>query len=89
MKPDTKPAFKKAPCTVTYKKGKKQLHIEIANTKITDWVDKQVIQTHLPISNRTLQTLRSNKQIPYSFIGGKILYYLPGILSLLEQNAFY
>lgn len=83
------PTLKVAPCHVTFVKGKKQITIEITSTRLEDWVDKQVIQTKLHISNRTLQTLRTRKQIPYSCIGGKILYYLPGILTLLEENMFY
>jgi len=89
MKPKTKPVLKVAPCHVTYIKGKKQIAIEVNNNRLEDWVDKQVLLTTLHISNRTLQTLRTRKQIPYSCIGGKILYYMPGILTLLEENMFY
>ena len=89
MKPKTKPAVKIAPYTVTYKRGKKHIQIEVINNKLEDWVDKQVLQTTLHISNRTLQTLRTRKIIPYSRIGGKIVYYLPGVLTLLEENMFY
>ena len=85
----TKPtAVKPAPADIRFVKGRKQVTINIANTKLQDWVDKQEIQMHLHISNRTLQNLRSRKQIPWSVIGGKILYYLPGILTLLEENIF-
>ena len=89
MVPVAKPALKIAPCQVTFVKGKKQITIEVENNALEDWVDKQVVQITLHISNRTLQTLRTRKQIPYSRIGGKILYYLPGILALLEQNMLY
>ena len=89
MKPNTKPALRAAPCHVTFVKGKKQVEIEIINNCLEYWIDKQILQTTLHISNRTLQTLRTRKQIPYSRIGGKIVYYLPGILTLLEQNMFY
>lgn len=89
MKPKTKPAVKIAPCVVTFKKGKKHIEIEVANTKLEDWIDKQILLTSFNISDRTLQTLRTNKQIPYSRFGRKIVYYLPGILALLEQNIIY
>ena len=89
MKHNSKPALKAAPYTAKFISGKRHITIQICNTRIEDWVDKQVIQTHLHISNRTLQTLRSRKQIPYSVIGDKILYYLPGIVTLLEENLFY
>jgi hypothetical protein len=88
VKPKTEPTVKIAPCVVTYKKGKKHIEIEIVNHTLDDWIDKQILQTKLHISNRTLQTLRSKKQIPFSRIGRKILYYQPGILTLLEENMF-
>ncbi len=71
---------------ITYKNGKKHVSFNITNTRLEDWVDKQEIQNALHISNRTLHTLRKTRRIPYSTIGGKIYYYLPGILALLEQN---
>ena len=73
---------------ITYKNGKRNIRFTIRNTRLEDWVDKQEIQTRLHISNRTLQYMRTRRQIPYSFIGGKILYYLPGIIALIEENVF-
>lgn len=72
------------PVQIDYLKGRRQVTIKIADTHIEDWVDKQEIQRYLH-----MQYLRTRKQIPYSVIGGKILYYLPGIVSLIEQNVFY
>ena len=72
--------------SVAFIKGRKHIAMHISNTKLEDWVDKQVIQESLHISNRTLQYMRTRKQIPYSSLGGKILYYLPGIVALLEEN---
>ena len=89
MKPKTKRTVKIAPCHVTYKKGKKHIQVEITGSKLEDWIDKQVLQTTLHISDRTLQTLRTRRAIPYSRIGRKIVYYLPGILTLLEENMFH
>jgi hypothetical protein len=86
MKPKTKPVFKTAPYTVTFVKGKKRFTVEIANTTLSDWVDKQDIQNALHISDRTLLTLRKTRRFPFSKIGRKIYYYLPGILALLEEN---
>ena len=89
MKPNTKPLLKAAPCHVTFINGTKQITVEVINNHLEDWVDKQILLETLHISNRTLQTLRTKKQISFSRIGCKILYYLPGILTLLEQNMFY
>lgn len=74
------------PATVTFIKGKKHVQLEIVNTRLEDWVDKQEIQIRLHISDRTLHTLRKKKVIPCSCIGRKFYYYLPGITFLLEQN---
>lgn len=89
MKPKTKPLLKTAPCQVTFITGKKQIKIEVVNSRLEDWIDKQILLETLHVSNRTLQTLRTKKQIPFSRFGRRILYYLPGILTLLEQNMFY
>lgn len=38
------------------------------------------------ISKRSLQNYRDTRQIPYTFIGGKILYPQSGIYKLLESH---
>lgn len=75
-----------APVRITYKNGKKHISFSVHNTRLEDWVDKQEIQSRLHISDRTLQYRRTRKQIPYSKFGGRILYYLPGIVALIEDN---
>ena len=57
-----------------------------ANTSINDWVDKQVIMQKLHISERTLQYYRARNIIPWSKLGGKYFYYLPGLLLILEKR---
>lgn len=89
MKSNSEATVQPVPFTATFINGRKYVTFTIQNTRLEDWVDKQEIQTLLHISNRTLQTLRSRKQIPWSVIGGKILYYRPGIVALIEQNLFY
>jgi hypothetical protein len=84
--PKPKPAFKAAPFTVTHIKGKKHFTVQVTNSTLTDWIDKQDVQNALHISDRTLRTLRKTRRIPFSPLGGKIYYYLPGILALLEDN---
>lgn len=80
--------LKAAPATVTFINGRKHITITISNTQLSDWIDKQEIQTSLHISNRTLQTMRSHRQIPFTTFGKRSYrYYLPGILALLEQNV--
>lgn len=85
MKPKPTAVKNKFVCA-TYKNGKCHISFNIAATKLEDWVDKQEIQTKLHISDRTLHTLRKTRRIPFSPLGGKIYYYLPGILALLEDN---
>lgn len=38
------------------------------------------------ISKRSLQNYRDNRQIPYTYIGGKILYPQSAVYKLLEQH---
>lgn len=84
MKPETK--AKKAYYNKRIKPGV-QSGLQVTNTSINDWVDKQVILQNFKLSERTLQTYRSKRIIPSSSIGGKIYYYLPGILRVLEENV--
>ena len=86
MKSKTKPSIKPCEYTVSFKKGKKNIELNVTNTKLTDWIDKQDLKHALHFSDSTLQTLRASKRIPYSHIGGKFYYFLPGILALLEEN---
>ena len=75
------------PVSVTFVNGKTHIRMEIANTRLEDWVDKQDVLTLLRITDRTLRTLRNSKKIPWAQLGGKIYYYLPGILYILEQGV--
>ena len=42
--------------------------------------------TMLHISRRTLQTLRDEKVVPYTTIGGKLLYPESGLYEVLRKN---
>ena len=44
------------------------------------------VMRYLHISRRALQNYRDNRLIPYTTIGGKILYPQSAILELLEAN---
>lgn len=55
-------------------------------TPLVDWLDGSDVMRALHISPRTLQTLRSNGTLPYSHIGGKILYKREVLEDLLERN---
>ena len=50
------------------------------------WVDGYEVCTFLRISERTLQRLRSNRQISYSIISGKSYYQIKEIKRLLESH---
>jgi hypothetical protein len=50
------------------------------------WLNTQQVLQHLPISERTLQTWRTKGMIPYTKIGGKILYPLSGVDLALLKN---
>jgi hypothetical protein len=56
------------------------------HSKPTDWVDKQTVMECFHISGRTLQNLRSRKEIIWSKLGGKIYYNLPSFADVLEKN---
>ncbi|HET8839769.1 MAG TPA: helix-turn-helix domain-containing protein, partial [Flavobacteriaceae bacterium] len=52
------------------------------------WMDNQDVMQMLHISQRTLQTLRSNGTIPYSKIRGKFYYKVADIEKLLQANYY-
>jgi hypothetical protein len=53
---------------------------------LEDWIDSQDVMQALHISQRTLQTLRSNGTLPYSRIGNKIYYRKKDIIKILSDN---
>lgn len=59
----------------------------VENLKNT-WIDNQDVMQMLHISQRTLQTLRSNGTIPYSKIRGKFYYKVSDIEKLLQANYY-
>lgn len=68
-----------------------KLHIERIRTNKKSylketWIDNQEVMQMLHISQRTLQTLRSNGTIPYSKIKGKFYYKVTDIERILESN---
>jgi hypothetical protein len=50
------------------------------------WVDSYEVCTFLKISERTLQRLRSNRQISYSVISGKSYYTISEIKRMLNEK---
>ncbi len=52
------------------------------------WIDNQDVMQMLHISQRTLQTFRSNGTIPYSKIQGKFYYKVADIEQLLQRNYY-
>ncbi len=52
------------------------------------WIDNQDVMQMLHISQRTLQTLRSNGTIPYSRLRGKFYYKVADIEKLLQDNYY-
>lgn len=55
-------------------------------TSLAQWMDNSDVMRALNISQRTLQTLRSNGTLPYSQIGGKLYYKRADIETLLDRN---
>lgn len=53
---------------------------------LEEWLDGQEVMQMLNISTRTLQTLRSNKTLPFSRINGKFYYKTKDVQNLLESN---
>jgi len=86
MKPKNPAPKLSVPATVTFINGKKHVTMQIQNTHLEDWVDKSVILKNLRICDKTLRTLREERKIPCSKLGGTYYYYLPGILFILEQG---
>lgn len=52
------------------------------------WIDNQDVMQMLHISQRTLQTLRSNGTISFSKIRGKFYYKVSDIEKLLQDNYY-
>ena len=65
------------PATVTYISGKKHIKLQIANTRLEDWVDKQVILESFNLTDRTLRTLRSCKKFPLANSAAKYTIICP------------
>lgn len=57
-----------------------------SRTPLAEWMDNSDVMRALNISQRTLQTLRSNGMLPYSQIGGKLYYRRADIETLLDSN---
>jgi len=53
---------------------------------LADWLDGQNVMQMLHISPRTLQTLRSNRTLPFSRIGNKLFYRKQDINKILSDN---
>jgi hypothetical protein len=59
---------------------------EGSDISLNDWIDNQDVMLALHISQRTLQTLRSNGTLPYSRINNKIYYRRSDIERILNDN---
>ena len=59
---------------------------EVGGALLSDWLDNQDVMQALHISQRTLQTLRSNGTLPYSRISNKMYYLRRDILKILSDN---
>jgi hypothetical protein len=57
-----------------------------STNSLDDWIDNQDVMLALHISQRTLQTLRSNGTLPYSRINNKIYYRRRDVEKLLNDN---
>lgn len=53
---------------------------------VNNWVKSDVVMEVLGVSMSTLQTYRNNGIIPYSKIGGVILYNIDEINNILSEN---
>lgn len=58
----------------------------IQHTSLEDWLDGKDVKKLLKISERTLQTLRSNGTLAYSKIGGKLYYRRQDLQNLLADK---
>ena len=57
-----------------------------STNSLDDWIDNQDVMLALHISQRTLQTLRSNGTLPYSRINNKIYYRRQDVEKILNDN---
>lgn len=53
---------------------------------LDDWMDNQEVCMALNISQRTLQTLRSNSTLPFSLIDRKTYYRRQDVIRLIEKG---
>lgn len=58
----------------------------VGDTPLSDWLDNQDVMQILHISQRTLQTLRSNCTLSYSRIGNKLYYRRQDLERLLADH---
>ena len=58
----------------------------VRHTSLEDWLTGDDVQKMLNISERTLQTLRSNGTLAYSKIGGKLYYRRQDLQNLLADK---
>ncbi|MBR6775107.1 MAG: helix-turn-helix domain-containing protein [Bacteroidales bacterium] len=58
----------------------------IQHTPLEDWLDSNEVKKLLKISERTLQTLRSNGTLAYSKLNGKLYYRRQDLQDLLSHN---
>ena len=70
-------------------KASVKANIQLSKNYLNEiWIDNQDVMQMLHISQRTLQTLRSNGSIPYSKIKGKFYYKVADIEQLLQRNYY-
>ena len=53
---------------------------------LEDWVSGSIVCDMLDISERTLQTLRTNGTLPFSKLGGKVYYRRQDIEQVLQDH---
>lgn len=58
----------------------------IEHTPLEDWLDGNEVKKLLKISERTLQTLRSNGTLAYSKVSGKLYYRRQDLQKVLANN---
>ena len=63
-----------------------QVAVLIQHTPLEDWLDSNEVKKLLKISERTLQTLRSNGTLAYSKLNGKLYYRRQDLQELLSHN---
>ena len=66
-----------------------QVAVLIRHTPLEDWLDSHEVKKLLKISERTLQTLRSNGTLAYSKLNGKLYYRRQDLQDLLSINYKY